>query len=799
MEVLLQDIRYSVKMLIKNPAFTVIAVIALALGIGANSAIFSVVNTVLLRPLPYADAERLVWIWGKSPSGDKGAVSPPDFFDYRGQSQSFEQLAAFLTVTHNLNDMDNPERISGAATSANFFDTMGVKPLLGRTFATEEEQAGHEPVTVLSHGIWQRRYGSDPSIVGKTIPLDGKPFTVVGVMPSGFNFPENTEMWEVAPFYVKGMTIRKAHFLRLVGRLKPNVKLDQAQAEMDIMSGQLAQQYPDTNKGYGLRLVSLNEKIIGNVRSTLLMLLGAVGFVLLLACANVANLLLARAASRQKEIAIRTALGARRSRLLRQLLTESVFLAMIGGFAGTILAFVGTKLLLAFTASNMPRLQEVTLDARVLLFSLGISILTGLIFGLVPALQASRPDLNETLKEGGRSSSGGVKRNRISNILVVAQVALALVLAIGAGLMIRSFSRLSDVNPGFTTSNLLTMQIELPPAKFPKPQQRANFFNQLLDQLRAVPGVVSTATVSELPLTGQLNDTYFHVEGGSSDPSQNKILANYRSASSLYFKTMGIPFKSGRDFTAQEVSEGAHVVVVNEMIAEKYFGNQDPTGKRLIVDLNEAAPYEIVGVVGNIHHLALDRSISPEMYIPQFPAGATNIVVQTKSNPAEITGAVRNAVRTVDRDQPIANLKTMDQLVEASVAQPHFRTLLLGIFAALALILASVGIYGIISYSVAQATHDIGLRMALGAQRQGIFNLILKNALRLVLIGLFIGLTLSLILTRFISNLLYGISATDPTTFLWVSLFLVGVALAASFIPAYRATRVNPVVALRDA
>lgn len=671
--------------------------------------------------------------------------------------------------------------------------------MLGRTFMPEEEQVGHDPVAVLSYGIWQRRYGSDPHIVGKSIPLDGKPFTVVGVMPRGFNFPEKAELWEVLPFHLKGMTVRKAHFLRLVGRLKPNVKLDQAQAEMDVMSGQLAQQYPDTNKGYGLRLVALNEKIIGNISSTLFMLLGAVGFVLLLACANVANMLLARAAGRQKEIAIRTALGARRSRLLRQLLTESVFLAMLGGFAGTLLAFVGIKLLLAVTSSNVPRLEEVTLDGRVLLFSFGISIITGLIFGLVPALQASRPDLTETLKEGGRGSGGGAKRNRISNVLVVAQVALALVLSIGAGLMIKSFSRLQDVNPGFTTNNLLTMQIELPQSKFPKPQQRANFFNQIQEQISAVPGVVSMATVSELPLSGQLNDTYFHVEGGSTDPSQNKILANYRSVSSAYFKTMGIPFKRGRDFTPQEVNEGAKVVVVNEMIAEKYFGNQDPTGKRLLIELNEAVPYQIVGVVGNIQHLALNGSISPEMYIPQFSSGAVNVVVQTKSNPSDITGAVRGAVRAVDRDQPIANLKTMEALVQASVAQPQFRTLLLGIFAALALILAAVGIYGIISYSVAQATHDIGLRMALGAQRQGIFNLILKNALRLVLIGLFIGLALSLILTRFLSSLLYGISATDPTTFLWVSLFLIGVALVASFIPALRATRVNPIVALRNA
>ncbi len=793
----MQDIKYSLKMLVKNPAFTVVAVITLALGIGANSAIFSVVNAVLLRPLPYENSDRLVWAWGKSTSGDKGAVSPPDYMDYRKQLQSFEQLAAFLPVTHNLNDLDNPERISGAATSANFFDTLGVKPILGRGFAMDEEQAGHDPVTVLSYGLWQRRYGSDASIVGKTIPLDGKPFTVIGVMPKGFEFPEKAEIWEVAPFYVKGMQIRKAHFLRPIGLLKPNVSLQQAQAEVDVLSGQLAQQYPDTNTGYGMRLVSLTEKVIGNVRSTLFMLLGAVAFVLLLACANVANLLLARAAGRQKEVAIRTALGAKRSRLLRQLLTESVVLSLLGGIVGGLLALVGTRVLLAAATGDVPRLNEVSVDWRVLVFSLAISIITGLVFGLAPALQASKLNLTETLKE--RGSQKGSYRNYLSNILVVVQVALALALAIGAGLMLRSFSRLQDVDPGFNTQNLLTMQIELPQAKFPKPQLRANFFKDVLEKIGALPGVAGAATVSELPLSGQLNDTYFHLESGGVDPNQNKFLANYRSVSARYFQTMGIPIKGGRDFTDQEVSEAAHVVVVNEMIANNFFGGQDAIGKRLIVDLGEPITCEIVGVVGNIHHQALDRSVTPEMYLPQLTSGATNVVVRTSSDPASLLGAVRGAVRSVDKDQPIANMRTMEQLVNASVAQPRFRTLLLGIFAALALVLAAVGIYGLISYSVAQRTHELGLRMALGSQRQGIFKLILTNALRLVLIGVFIGVGVSLFLTRFISTLLFGIGATDVWTFLLVSFFLVGVAVAASLIPAYRATRINPLEALREA
>ena len=797
MDVLWRDIKYSLKVLLKNPGFTIVAVITLALGIGANTAIFSVVNAVLLRPLPYGNADRLVWAWGKSPSGDKGAVSPPDYMDFRQQSQSFEQLAAFVASTHNLNDLDNPERVSGAGTSANFFETLGVKPMLGRTFAMDEEQAGHDSVVMLSYKLWQRRYGSDSGIVGKSIPLDGKPYIVVGVMPRDFEFPEKAEFWEVLPFYVKGMQVRKAHFLRPVGLLKPNVTLQQAQAEMDVLSGQLAQQYPDSNTGYGLRLVSLSEKVIGNIGSTLWMLLGAVAFVLLLACANVANLLLARAAGRQKEIAIRTALGARSSRVVRQLLTESVVLSLLGAIAGSILAFVGIKVLLAAATGDVPRLNEVSIDAWVLGFTLGIAVITGLVFGLVPALQASRPNLNETLKE--RGSSRGAYRNYVSNILVIVQVALALVLAVGAGLMLRSFSRLQDVNPGFNTQNLLTMQVELPQAKFPKPQLRANFFKDALQRISALPGAVSAATVSELPLSGQLNDTHFHLEGRGVDDPQNKFLANYRSVSSGYFKTMGIPIKSGRDFTDQEVSEASQFVIVNEMIANKFFPGQDPLGKRLIIDLSEKVPYEIVGVVGNIHHLGLDRSVSPEMYIPRLAGGATNVVVQTNSDPAALSGAVRGAIRSVDKDQPISNMLTMEQMVEASVAQPRFRTLLLAIFAVLALILAGVGIYGLISYSVAQRTHEIGLRIALGAQRQGIFRLILTNALRLVLIGLFIGIVVSLLLTRFISNLLFGIGATDPTTFLWVSLFLVGVAIAASFIPAYRATKVNPLDALREA
>lgn len=798
MEVVLQDIKYSLKMLVKNPGFTMVAVITLALGIGANSAIFSVVNAVLLRPLPYENSQRLVWGWGKSAGGDKGAVSPLDYMDYRSQSQSFDQLAAFLPVTHNLNDLDSPERISGAATSANFFDTLGVKPILGRTFAMEEEQAGHDSVAVLSYSIWQRRYAADRGIVGKSIPLDGKPFTVIGVMPASFEFPEKkVEIWEVAPFYLKGMQNRKAHFLRLVGLLKPNVPIQQAQSDVDVLSSQMAQQYPTTNTGYGLRLVSLNEKVIGNIRSTLLMLLGAVGFVLLLACANVANLLLARAAGRQKEVAIRTALGARRSRLIRQLLTESVVLSLIGGIIGGLVAVVGTKILLAAATSDVPRLNEVSIDSRVLIFSLGISIITGLVFGLAPALQASKLNLNETLKE--RGSAKGSYRNYLSNTLVVVQVALALVLAIGAGLMLRSFSRLQDVNPGFNPQSVLTMQIELPQAKFPKPQLRANFFKDVLEKGGALPGVSSVATVSELPLSGQLNDTYFHIEGRDvSDPS-NKFLTNFRLVSSRYFKTMGIPMKSGRDFTDQEVSDAARVVVINEMIASNFFGGQDPIGKRLIVDVGEPTTYEIVGVVGNIRHQALDRSVSPELYVPQIPSGATNVVVQTSSNPTSIIGGMRGAVRSIDKDQPIANIQTMEELVDASVAQPRFRTMLLGIFAALALILAAVGIYGLISYSVAQRTHELGLRMALGSQRQGIFKLILSNALRLVLLGLFIGVVVSLLLTRFISNLLFGIGATDVSTFLWVSLFLVGVAIAASLIPAYRATRINPLDALREA
>jgi putative ABC transport system permease protein len=797
MHSLWSDIKYALKMLAKNPGFTAAAVLILAIGIGANSAIFSVLNAVLLRSLPYPEAGRLVWVWERTPGGEKGAVPPPDYLDYRQQARSFEQLAAYMPVTHNVTDLDNPERLSCAATSGNFFDTLGVRPLLGRGFTVEEEQAGREPAVVLSHALWRQRYGADPSILGRKLLLDGQPFTVVGVMPADFNFPKGAALWEVAPFHLKGMSIRKAHFLRPVGRLRPGVSIEAAQSEVNAIAGRLAEQYPDSNRGHSLRLVSLNEYTVGDIRTTLL-LAGAVGFVLLMACANVANLLLARATARGKEMAVRAALGAGRGRLVRQLLTESVILALVGGVLGVLLAYWGTGVLVKAVPDNIPRLDEAGIDGSVLAFTVVASVLTGVVFGLAPALRISRPDLNGVLKQAGRGSTGGGRGNLLRNALVTAQIALALVLLVGAGLMIKSFSRLHEVSPGFNPDNLLTMQIELPAAKYPKPQQRANFFHAVVERVSGLPGVVAAGTVSELPLSGQLNDTYFYVEGRGTDPARDRALADFRTVSAGYFRAMQIPLKRGREFTEQEVSEGARVVVVNESIANRFFGGEDPTGKRLLVETGERTPYEVVGVVGDIRQRGLDSEVSPEMYMPQYRAGATSLVVRTARDPESLAASVRGAVRAVDADQPVANVRTMGQIIDTSVTRSRFRMLLFSVFAAAALILASVGIYGVIAYSVAQRTHEIGIRMALGAEPGRIFRSVLGGVLKVALAGLFLGLVLSLALTRLLSTLLYGVSATDPLTFLWVSPLLVGVALAASLVPAYRATRVDPLVALRE-
>jgi putative ABC transport system permease protein len=794
-----QDIRYGVRGLWKSPGFAAAAVLVLALGIGANSAIFSVVNAVLLRSLPYANAERLVWVGGKVGSNPRASVSPADFVDYRAQSNSFEEFAASTSVAVplNLTGAGEPERLIGSAVTTNYFRAFGVKPLLGRTFNPEEEKtAGGPPVVVLSHGLWQRRFGADPNVIGKTVTIDGKTATIVGVAPQSFQYPAGTEVWAPLTFDSPEMKVRRAHFLRPIGLLKPNVSLAQAQAETDVIARRLEQQYPESNTKWSLNLVPLQEQVVGSVRTSLWVLLGAVGFVLLIACANVANLMLARATARHKEIAIRTALGASRARVVRQLLTESLLLSLLGGAVGVLLAMWSVDVLVSLAQGNVPRAAEIGIDARVLGFTLAVSVLTGAVFGLFPALRASKPDLNEVLKEGGRSSVG-VRHNRVRSSLVVAEVALALMLLVGAGLLIRSFVGLQRVNPGFDPRGVLTMRVSLSRSKYAKPEQGAQFFDQLQQRVAALPGVEAVGTISELPLSGQPNDTYFTVAEHPPQDSTQQVTADFRRINHDYFHAMSIPLLRGRPFTEQEARGDAKVVVINETLARSFFPDEDPLGKHLVIELDGKAPYEIVGVVADVRHRSLETGVYQMMYVPTLKVSNNNLVLRTASDPAAMASAVRQQVAAIDKDQPVSAIRTMTDVLSESVAQQRFRTMLLAAFAAVALLLAAVGIYGVISYSVTQRTHEIGVRMALGAQRRDVVRLVVRGGLALTLLGVCLGLAGSFALTRVMSGLLFGVSATDPVTFAAITALLTAVALLACYLPARRATRVDPMVALR--
>jgi putative ABC transport system permease protein len=803
MGTLLQDLRYGFRMLVKTPGFTVVAVFALALGIGANTAIFSVVNAVLLRPLPFKDPDRLVWAQAADlKTGEQGgSISPPDFLDYREQSRVFEHFAATQSMSFTLTGDAEPERVLGARVSADFFEALAVVPFKGRTFLPEEEREGNNRVAVISYGLWQRRFGADPNLVGKAVELSGQSTVVVGITPAGFQFPKEAEIWSPIGFGGKETTLRRTHYLNAIGRLKPGVTFEQAQADITSIARRLEQQYPETNKDYGMGLTLLPEQIVGDMRRTLLVLLAAVGFVLLIACANVANLSLARGAARGKEIAIRVALGASRARVIRQLLTESVLLAIMGGVLGLLLAVWGVDMLVSLSPEDLPRVKEVTIDPRVLSFTLLVSIVTGIVFGLAPALSASsRGDLNETLKEGGRATGAAASHNRMRSLLVVAEVALSLVLLVGAGLLIKSFLRLSQVETGFNSTSVMTMRLALPQAKYAEAPRRAAFYQQLLERTRALPGVEAAGVISELPLSGQNNDTYFALEGQAlSSTADENNLANIRTASPDYFRAMGIPLIKGRFFGDGDRDDAPRAIIISETFARSFFPNQDPLGHRLTIDIGEPWTAEIVGVVGNIRHDNLATEPWREMYtnIAQTPRGSVNLVVRTGSDPAMVTSAIKAEVQALDRDLPIYSPKTMEQRVAESAAAPRFRTLLLALFAGLALVLAAVGIYGVISYTVTQRTHEIGIRMALGAQRRDILRLVVGRGVVLTLIGVAIGLAGAFLMTRVMASLLFGVSATDPATYAVVSLLLITVALLACYVPARKATKVDPMVALR--
>ncbi|HEY7180081.1 MAG TPA: ABC transporter permease [Blastocatellia bacterium] len=808
METFWQDLRQGARSLLKNPTFTVVAVITIALGIGANTAIFSVVHAVLLQSLPYRDADRLVTVWehSKTRGNAQNVINLGNFFDWKAQNRVFEDMATFFDLTSNLTSDGEPEEIPSQVATPNLFNILGVNPIIGRTFTEDDGKPGAAPVVALSFGLWQRRFGGDPQILGRKLILNGNEATVVGVMPANFNWHvkagsmtrKTAEMW--APWRIDGtMTARGGRFASAVARLKPGVTLEQAQAEMNVIGGQLERQYNEFNANWGVNVVPLRTQFAGEIRPALLVLLGAVGMVLLIACANVANLLLARAAVRQREIAVRAALGAGRRRIVKQLLTESLLLAGLGGLAGLALAWWGTDLLISLAPPDLLNLPQVKINAVVLGFTLAVSMLTGVIFGLVPAFEATRLNLSESLKEGGKSA-GGMRSQRLRNSLVVAEIALALVLLVGAGLLIRSFARLQGVDPGFDPQNLLTMKVSLPRRKYDTDQKRINFFRQAVAQMQSLPGVESTGAVSFLPFAAPHAGTLVEIEGRPKLPPGQGLGTGVIVSDVNYFRTMRIPLKRGRLFTDQEAAEMRHVVVVNEAFARTNFPGEDPLGKRVTIYMkDDNRPCEIVGVVGDSKHMNLDAEVKPMSYWPhpELTYSGMTLVIRTQGEPTAVANAARNVIRSLDPEQPVADVRTMESLIGISMARARFNTLSLAIFAVLAMLLAGVGIYGVMGYSVAQRTREIGVRMALGARAADALWLVVRKGMSLAFAGVAIGLAASFALTRLMKTLLFGVSATDPLTFAGIPLLLALVALLACLIPARRAAKVDPMVALR--
>ncbi len=803
METLLQDLRYTVRVLLKKPAFTAIVVLALAIGIGANTAIFSVVNAILLRPLPYKNFDRISMVWMDNPKLGVAEDwhSYPNYVDYKLQNQVYEDMAAFNNRSFNLTGVGDPIRILGAWNTASLFSVLGVEPLMGRVFTEEEEEPGKDLVVVLSNGLWRSRFGSNPNAIGQAISMNGANRTVIGVMPPGFSFPDKrTEVWVPLALSPQRKQARSVISYKAVGRLKPGVSMAQARADMGAIAKRLDEQYSQSD--YGVNLVFLRDQETRTVKPALMVLLGAVAFVLLIACANVANLLLAQAAIREREIAIRLALGARRWRIVRQLLTESAVLGLVGGAAGLLMAVWGLNVLVALSPGDIPRFDQAGIDGRVLAFTLTVSLLTGLIFGLVPSLQASKPDLNNTLKEGGRGATGGAGGLRVRNLLVVSEIALSLVLLVGAGLLIRSFMRLQQFDLGFNPNNLATMRIQLPGTKYREPAQVDAFYKQLLERIESVPGVKSVGAISDLFLTDTPNSTNFSIEGRPVPIGADSIEVPLDSVSPGYFRAMGIPLLSGREFDDRDVRNSTPVVIVNETFVRRFFADEEPLGKRFVYGQSGPANNNwitIVGVVGDMRRTGFDRPVRPETFLPQSqnPSATLTIVARTAVDPVFLSNTLRGEVWAIDNDQSVYDLKSMDQTLSEMSSQRRFNMLLLGVFAALALTLAAVGIYGVMSYSVAQRTHEIGVRMALGARGTDVLGMVVRRGMVLALAGIGAGLIGAVALTRLLSSLLYGVSATDPLTFVVIPIVLSGVALGACFVPARRATKVDPMVALR--
>ena len=805
METFLHDIRFGIRMLAKKPMFSIIAVITLALGIGANTAIFSVVNGVLLRPLPFKEPDRLMMIREtKLPQFPEFSVAPGNFLDWKKQNTVFERLVAYKGSSLNLIGTGDPERLRALNVTEGFFAMLGAQPQLGRDFLAEEDQAGHNNVVILSYGLWQRRFSGDPKILNQTITLNRQAYTVIGVMPATFHFgsgENELDLWTPMAFTEEQAQNHGGHGLVAIGQLKPGVTVDQARAEMSAIAGRLAAQYP-VDIGWDVKIMPLLEYSVRSIKPALLVLLVAVAFVLLIACANVANLLLAHAAGRQKEIATRTSLGASRWRIVRQLLTESLLLSLLGGALGLALAKWGMDLLLTLAPPDLPRLNNVSLDGRALAFTATITLLTGVIFGLVPALQCSKPNLNDTMKDAGRGSTEGGRRQRIRSTLVVLEVATALVLLVGAGLMIKSFWQLQKVDPGFNPDNALTAQVSLPKTKYPEESQQVAFFQQLIERVATLPGVQSAGASHVVPLSG--NDFVLAFEIDGRPPLQPGVTqsTNYYSVSADYFKAMGIPLRRGRVFTERDIKDSPRVAVINETMAKKIFPDEDPIGKRITFDNRQKENpewFEIVGIVGDVKQYGLDQVTTMQTYEPYiqqtFPY--MTLVVRTTGDPTNLNGAIRSEVLKLDKEQPTTNFKTLNEFFSISIAQQRFSVVLLGVFAVVALVLSAVGIYGVLSYAVTQRTHEIGIRVALGAGRRDVLRLVVGQGMLLTVIGVAGGLGAAFALTRLMASLLFGVTATDAVTFASVASLLLAVALLACYIPARRATKVDPLVALR--
>lgn len=805
MHKLQQDLRYAVRTLAKRPGFALIAVVTLALGIGGSTAIFSVVDAALLRGLPYKSPDRLYHLWERTPQQEysKREFSYPDYQDYQ-QNTVFEGLAAYTGGGAILSGSGEPESLGAPRVSANFFSVLGVDPIVGRTFQPGEDAPGAAKVTVLTYGMWQRKFGGDRGVIGRALTINGESYTVVGVLPASFQFAlRPADLWLPYQPTQSQLTRRFMHGTNLIGRLKSNLDVAQAQSELGVIASRIEQQYSDSHAGTKAILVPLQEEVVGAVRPILLVLLGAVGFVLLIACANVASLLLTRSLSRQKEVAVRSALGASRWRVIRQLLTESLLLALVGGVAGLLIAYFGTPALVAALPVNqlnaMPFLKSLHVDAGLLSFSFALSLFTGLLFGLAPALQSTRLDLNEVLKEGGRNASAGAG-HRLRSAMVVTEIALAVVLLVGAGLMMKSLLRLLQVDVGFKTQNLLTMTVVLPAVKYDEANQRVSFNQQLNERVQSLPGVVGAGTVNILPLNSG-NTTRFNVVGDPVPPPGQEVEANIRTVNDNYFQTLGIPLIAGRFFDDRDKADAPGVVIIGKSVADRMFAGRDPIGKRLNYTAIQGEPDVIVGVVGDVKITGLDEAIRPVLYYPfrQSTSPVANLVIRTSNDPTAIVNSIRNEIRNLEPEAAILNVRTMDQVISETPASfmRRFPALLISIFAGVALLLASIGIYGVVSYSVSQQTHYIGVRMALGARPADILKMVLKQGIVLVLLGVTIGVAAALGMMRLLSTLLFEVKTTDAGTFAIVTGTLFVVALLACYLPARRATKVDPLVALR--